>query len=158
VLRRSSSRLLVLDPDDHVLLFRFEHKKGALMGQTFWATPGGGLAEGETFEQAAVRELFEETGFVAETAGPQIAQRLATFTLPTGDLVEADERYFIVRVHQRTVSKANWTKMEHTVMAVYRWWRQAELEVTDEQVWPENLCHMLIETGKWTAPSSSSAG
>ncbi len=36
-------------------------------------------------------------------------------------------------------------------MSVHRWWSQAELEVTAEQVWPENLCHMLIETGEWTA-------
>ncbi|RZL28418.1 MAG: NUDIX domain-containing protein [Sphingomonas sp.] len=151
MLRRPSSRLLVLDPDDRVLLFRFEHKKGALIGQTFWATPGGGLAEGEAFEQAAIRELFEETGVVVETAGRQVAQRLASFVLPTGEIVEADERYFVVRVHQSTVSTANWTKMEHTVISVHRWWSQAELEVTAEQVCPEHLCHMLIETGEWTS-------
>jgi len=121
------------------------------MGQNFWATPGGGLAEGEVFEQAAIRELFEETGVVVETAGRQVAQRLASFALPTGEMVEADERYFVVRVHQRTVSTDNWTEMEHTVMAVHRWWSQEEVEVTDEQVWPENLCNMLIETGEWTA-------
>ena len=28
---------------------------------------------------------------------------------------------------------------------------ETELDVTAEQVWPENLCHMLIETGEWTA-------
>jgi hypothetical protein len=80
---------------------------------------GGGLAEGETFEQAAIRELFEETGFVAETAGPQIAQRFASFALPTGELVEADERYFVVRVHQHTVSNAHRTEMERTMLAVH---------------------------------------
>jgi 8-oxo-dGTP pyrophosphatase MutT (NUDIX family) len=102
------------------IAFRFEHKKGALIGQTFWATPGGGLAEGKAFEQAAIRELFEETGVVVETAGRQVAQRLASFVLPTGEIVEADERYFAVRVHQSTVSTVNWTKMEHTVIFVHR--------------------------------------
>src|SRR5690348_760268 len=52
---RPSARLLVLDPLDRVLLFKFEHKKGALAGQSFWATPGGGLDPGESYSQAARR-------------------------------------------------------------------------------------------------------
>ena len=38
---RPSSRLLVLDPQNRLLLFKFEHRKGPLAGQSFWATPGG---------------------------------------------------------------------------------------------------------------------
>lgn len=50
------------------------------------------------------------------------------------------------------MSNVNWTKTERMVIAVRRWWRQADLEITDEQVWPENMCRMLIETGEWTTP------
>jgi 8-oxo-dGTP diphosphatase len=73
--RRRSTRLLIIEPAGRVLLFRFIFKKGALAGQDYWATPGGGVEEGETFEQAAIRELREETGIRVESVGPQVAQR-----------------------------------------------------------------------------------
>jgi 8-oxo-dGTP pyrophosphatase MutT (NUDIX family) len=75
---RPSSRLLVIDPSKRVLLFRFEHKKGALAGQNFWATPGGALDPGESYEQDACRELLEETGLSVDDPGPMVNQRIVT--------------------------------------------------------------------------------
>jgi ADP-ribose pyrophosphatase YjhB (NUDIX family) len=57
--QRNAARLLVINPLRQVLLFRFQHKDDALAGHDYWATPGGGLEEGETFEAAAVRELLK---------------------------------------------------------------------------------------------------
>jgi 8-oxo-dGTP pyrophosphatase MutT (NUDIX family) len=141
----------VLDTADRVLLFRFEHKKGALAGQAFWATPGGGLERGETFEQAAIRELLEETGIVVATIGRQVARRLTSFAMPTGEPVEADERYFMVHAGQQLVCNDNWSELERGVISTHRWWSCAELATAPDQIWPDNLSDMLIDAGVWAA-------
>jgi 8-oxo-dGTP diphosphatase len=50
---------------DSILLV--ERGKGALTG--LWSLPGGHIEPGETARAAAVREVFEETGVVADIAG-----------------------------------------------------------------------------------------
>ncbi|RKF21801.1 NUDIX domain-containing protein [Altericroceibacterium spongiae] len=152
-MQRPSSRLLVLDKKLRLLLFRFEHKKGPLSGRIFWATPGGGLEDGESYEDAARRELFEEAGLKVEHIGPQIANRAAAFALPSGQMVEADERYFAIAAGQHAVSMQNQTELEREIMTAHRWWSQQDLRNTNEQVWPEDLADILINAGLWTPAS-----
>jgi 8-oxo-dGTP pyrophosphatase MutT (NUDIX family) len=147
--QRPSSRLLVINRHHHLLLFRFEHKAGPLGGQAFWATPGGALDEGESYEEAAHRELFEEVGLKVEDVGRQVAQRTARFAVPSGALVVADERYFLIQLDELAVSNANWTQLEHEVMTAHHWWSQSELQRTSEQIWPEDLEGILIDAGIW---------
>ncbi|MGZ5899181.1 MAG: NUDIX hydrolase [Reyranella sp.] len=138
-----SARLLILNDAGHLLLFRFVHKTGPLAGQDFWATPGGGVEEGETLDQAAVRELAEETGLRRESVGPEVARREFTLQLPDGEYVAADERFFLVRVPDDSLSRTNWTNFEREVMVEHRWWSREELAQTAATVWPENLVAML---------------
>jgi 8-oxo-dGTP diphosphatase len=146
---RPSSRLLILNAEQRLLLFRFEHKRGPLAGQSFWATPGGGVDPGESFGEAACREMLEETGFSISDPGPQVARRKATFRLTTGELVASDERFFLIRLPALEVSVENWTVLEREVMSAPRWWSRADLVSTTDQVWPENLVQILIEAGAW---------
>jgi 8-oxo-dGTP pyrophosphatase MutT (NUDIX family) len=141
--RRASARLLVLDPAGRVLLFRFSHQRGALAGQAYWATPGGGLEEGETFQQAAVRELREETGLHVDTIGPEVGSRKFVLQLPDGEHVIAEERFFVVQAEHTDLSRDGWTPKEREVMAHHRWWSMAELAQTSETVWPDNLPGIL---------------
>lgn len=147
--QRPSSRLLVLNQAGHVLLFKFQHKSGPLSGQIFWATPGGALEDGESFAAAACRELMEEVGLCRDDVGPEIAQRTAIFRAPSGEMVEADERYFLVRADSDLVSADNWTDLEREVMAEHRWWPQVEVRAATEQIWPEDIEAMLIKAGVW---------
>ncbi|HKX32844.1 MAG TPA: NUDIX domain-containing protein [Blastocatellia bacterium] len=145
--RRPSSRILVIDPSERVLLFRFVINRGAIAGQDFWATPGGTLDADETFEEAARRELFEETGIVVEAVGEAVAEREFIFQLFDGERVMAHEQFFFVRTTGQEVSKDRWTALEKEVMVEHRWWSLAELASTSDQVFPENLIEILKTAG-----------
>jgi 8-oxo-dGTP pyrophosphatase MutT (NUDIX family) len=141
--KRPSSRLLVIDPSGKVLLFRFVYDRGLLEGESFWATPGGALDANETFEQAAIRELREETGVEVSDVGPQAFRREFVLQLPDGERVAADERYFVIAVSDVSVSRDGWTALERETMRDVKWWSVAELEQTADTVWPSDLAMLL---------------
>lgn len=141
--RRPSSRLLVLSQDRSVLLFRFVHNSGALKGNDYWATPGGGLEIGETFAQAAIRELQEETGIRVSTVDAPIASREFVMQLPDGEQVVADERFFVIDVTDKSLQRSGLTCQEAEVMKEHRWWTADELEMTIDPVFPSDLAKLL---------------
>jgi 8-oxo-dGTP pyrophosphatase MutT (NUDIX family) len=148
---RKAARLLVINPAHEVLLFRFIHKDGALAGQNYWATPGGGVEPGETFEAAAIRELREETGIQVQAVAAPIAERRFALMLPSGETVSAVEHYFVVRTASTELSRAEWTLEETQVMADHHWWSAQALRATEETVWPEALVDMLVQAGVFSA-------
>lgn len=72
-------RVLVQDEAGRVLLVRHTYLDG-------WYLPGGGVDAGETFEDAAVRELREETGLVAQSR-PELLSVHANERFMPGDHV-----------------------------------------------------------------------
>ena len=152
--RRPSSRLLVIDQNNRVLLFRFVFRRGPLAGQNYWATPGGALEAGESFADAARRELFEETGILRNAIDQEIAEREFVFQLHHGEYVIAEERFFLVRVTDQPLSRDRRTPIEIEVMTEHRWWSVEELTSTRETVFPETLVTILasIDRAETSAP------
>ena len=140
---RPSARLLVVDPEDRVLLLRFNHRNGPLAGQVYWATPGGALEPTETWEAAALRELAEETGIVAADPGRPVHARDFPLQMPDGSWVEAQERFFLIRVPAAEVDTARRTAHEAEVLDRHRWWSLSELGRTTDIVHPGNLPDIL---------------
>ncbi|WP_433692104.1 NUDIX hydrolase [Herbaspirillum seropedicae] len=145
---RPSARLIVIDRAHRVLLFRFRHKTGALAGQDHWATPGGGLEPGESYEQAAVRELREETGMTMPPPDQHFAERRFVLQLPDGERVISDERYFIVHTENTRILDSQWTPHEKQVMAEHKWWSSEALRTTNDIVWPKELAAWLLSVIK----------
>ena len=90
-IERQAARLLVVTPDEQVLLLRLEPS----FRDPFWVTPGGGLDDGETFVDAARRELAEEVGRDDLPIGPCIWRRTVTFTWERWR-VQQEERTFLL--------------------------------------------------------------
>ena len=131
---RRSARILVIDSDGRLLLFRFTPKGRP----AFWGTPGGALNEGESFEEAAGRELFEETGIKAEV-DREVDRRESLFTTFNDIEVRAVERYFAVRVDPCELDASGHTDEEREWMLTHRWWTQEELAALDEAVYPPDI-------------------
>ncbi len=135
---RRAARLIVLEPEGRALMFRYD-----VPGRDpFWVTAGGECEPGESFEDAARRELLEETGFTADP-GPQIARMTPEFITVQGEPVQADERFFLVHVAEEAIDTSRHTATELALMTQHRWFTLDELKSWPEAVFPANLADMI---------------
>src|ERR1700735_225916 len=133
---RLAARVILLDPDCRGLLMRYDD--GPPNG-SHWATPGGGLNEGEDFRAGALRELAEETGWTDISLLDEALRRELTMECggPPGrhrgrlDPARAPEPRREIRGVEAMHAS------DH--IAAWRWWTLDELDTTTETVWPRGL-------------------
>lgn len=143
---RVASRVLLIDEHDRVLLFR--GLDPAVPEIKYWFTPGGGLDEGETFVEAAARELLEETGLrvpVSEIGEP-VHDEVTYFSFD-GVSYRQEQRFYLVRAKRFEVSTEGFDSYEIDSIDSHRWWSTEELEKTGDAYYPTDLVAVLKRLG-----------
>jgi 8-oxo-dGTP pyrophosphatase MutT (NUDIX family) len=144
--RRTAGRVLLVDDQCRVLLI---HDRLDLdVTDSHWIAPGGGLEPGETPAEAAVREVYEETGLRVELPPDALAiyQERVRFTF-AGQDTDQTNHYYLVRVRSGlSVRPAANTELEKVVALGHRWWPLAELEASTVIREPVAMVELIRQT------------
>ena len=135
-IERTAARLVVVSPERRVLLLRLE----PTFRDPFWVTPGGGVDDGETIEQAALRELREEVGRTDLPLGEVVWTRDVRFSWQEWDVLQ-HERAFRVDAPAEFVAVTEHPDEEPITGSA--WFGMDELVALDETVYPEDLAERL---------------
>jgi ADP-ribose pyrophosphatase YjhB (NUDIX family) len=103
-------------------------RRMSLAAADFWLLPGGGVRPGETYRQAAVREVFEETGIADVVLGRCVWTAEYTAEGTDGAPIRVIQRYYVARVPAGLpVSFARHEPLEAASIVGYRWFALSQI-------------------------------
>lgn len=138
---RPAGRVILIGPGGRALLFRGGDPHRPRDG-SWWFTPGGAVDPGETAEEAAHRELWEETGQSEVEWSPLIARRETTFSF-MGATYLSREDFYVAHTTRLEVSPLGLTDLEQKSIEEHRWLDATAMRRLPEPMYPLELPDVL---------------
>ena len=139
--RRRAARVVVLDPLDRILLINASdplHRNGP----GWWEIPGGGIDHGESTEDAARRELWEEAGIAGAEIGPCVWFQRVQFSFG-GWHFDQDEWVHIARCEGVSEGPQGLEALEVLAFGEQRWWTLEDLLEHQPRTIPYRMAEFL---------------
>jgi ADP-ribose pyrophosphatase YjhB (NUDIX family) len=133
---------MLFDESGSVLLIRFVVMRpdGEFL---FWALPGGEIEAGEIEIEAAARELREELGIEVKVMGPVYCDSNQFWH--QGEMQDNVDFLFLAECGREEPRLVGFTADEREIMKEVRWWSAAEVEASQERIFPEGLAGRMRE-------------
>lgn len=149
---RKSARAIVLNQNNQIFLFQYKFDY-LVDNKAIWITPGGSLEEGEFFEDALKRELFEELGVQITEDCPEVYYRNPLYTMKNGEVIQSVEKFFLVLLDEEQFTYANWTESEKKRMLAGRWWSVEEIRKSEDEFFSKDIIRILTELSGESFPA-----
>lgn len=138
---RNSIKILLLNDKNEILLMCANDPKtvsenGKYYGR-FWFPIGGKIEKGEDLFEAAIREIYEETGLKREEIelGPIVW--FGEFNLKLhGILTKLKEKFIVVKTKKNKVSLTNLDDWEKKVVEEIAWFSLEKIKNSKEVIFP----------------------
>jgi 8-oxo-dGTP pyrophosphatase MutT (NUDIX family) len=154
VVQRRAARVLVVSPDGEVLMIHgFDPYDPAT---TFWYTIGGGVDPGEDDADAAVREVWEETGLRIDRdqlVGPVHHDR--TVFPFEGRTIDQQQVFYLLVTPRFEPAPAAFEDTEIRSVIAVAWIDPAARESAGETVYPAGLAALVAQCAKSAAQDGS---
>lgn len=145
IVERDVVRIVVRDSGGRMLLFHTHDVTAPELGE-WWELPGGGIDDGESHPEAALRELREEAGITASAAqvGPPAWRRSASFRYRRSRRLQHE---VVVKVQLespgRAIDEADRLDYEREDYFDFRWWSCAKIVASRERFYPGRLPELI---------------